>query len=639
MSYDALFSPIKIRGLELKNRVVMPGMCTKMTRDKDFIDDNMIQYHVARAKGGCGLNTFEIASVCPEPQAFMYMGLHKDEHIEQFKRLTDAVHEAGGKISLQLWHGGFTPQLFFDETNVLETPDTLSVERIQEIVKQFGEAAARAVEAGFDAIEFHAAHSYLPHEFASPGMNKRTDEYGGSPENRFRFIWDTVEEIRKNMPDTMPLFMRFGCMDENMEQVMTEQEIVDLLNGAADRGVDVADLSRGNGISFATVYEVPPYNLPHGFNIENIYNIKKQIKIPVCGVGRIVDPAMANKAIEEGKFDLVAIGRAQLADPEWCNKAKAGEVDKIRRCISCNQGCYDAVIDNDMPHITCMRNPMLGLEYKGVSKAETPKKVMVVGGGPGGMMAARFLKLRGHEPVIFEATDKLGGNFRFAGEAPNKETFKAAVEWDEKELKRTGVEIRYNTKVTPEVIEEFKPDEVILAIGANNLIPPIPGVDGENVVSPQKVLSGEIEPKGTFAVVGCGSVGNEVAQYLAARGAKVVPFEIRGMGNGLAMMRRMFQGPEFKYLGIKGFAGTTVTAIEPGKVHYVTVDRKTKEATEGTLECDKVVICTGAVSRPTDDLKKKCEELGIPVQVIGDAAKVGDALKAGGAGYRAAMAI
>ena len=228
MSYDALFSPIKIRGLELKNRVVMPGMNTKMVRDKHFVDENLIAYHVARAKAGCALNITEVAAVCPAPHAY--------------------------KMGVQLWHGGFTPQYFFDKTNALETPDTCSIERLQEIEKEFGAAAGRAVQAGFDVIELHAAHSYLPHEMLSPGMNHRTDAYGGSFENRSRFLFETIKEIRANMPEDMPLFMRLDCVDEMMPQTMPEEEIVEVINRAADLGVDVADLSRGNSISFA----IPP---------------------------------------------------------------------------------------------------------------------------------------------------------------------------------------------------------------------------------------------------------------------------------------------------------------------------------------------------------------------------------------------
>ena len=639
MSYDALFSPFKIRGLELKNRIVLPGMNTKMAKNKHDLSDDMIAYHVARAKAGCALNIFECVALCPAPHAYMYMGLYNDHHVEELKRLTNAVHEVGGKMAIQLWHGGFSPQMFFDKTNTLETPDTITVERIHEIVKEFGEGAKRAVEAGFDAVEFHAAHSYLPHEFLSPGMNKRTDEYGGNFENRCRFCFEVVEAIRANIPEDMPFFMRVDCIDELMEATMTEEEIVEFINRCADLGVDVADLSRGNAQSFATVYEVPPFNLQHGFNIENIYNIKKQIKIPVMGVGRINTGEMANQVIADGKFDLVGIGRAQLADQDWVAKVREGKEDLIRHCIGCDQGCYDAVINPQMTHITCTRNPHLCLEYKGMPKTDEPKKVMIIGGGMAGILAAEVLKKRGHEPVIFEASDHLAGQFVLAGKAPMKEDWAAAAKWEAEEVARLGIEVRYNTKVTPELIEEFAPDHVVIAIGSDYVAPAIPGIDSDKVYTQYQVLKGEVEPKGHVAVVGCGLVGTEVAQYLAARGAQVTAIERKGVGTGLSMLRRMFMNPEFKYYKINKMSGTNIVGIEPGKLHYIMTNKKTQEVTEGVLECDAAVICTGITARPSEDLQEKCKELGVPFNVIGDAAGARDARIATQEGYEVGMSI
>lgn len=639
MSYESLFSPFKIRGLELKNRIVLPGMNTKMTKNKHDIGENLIEYHVARAKAGCALNIFECVAICPEPHAYMYMGLYNDYHVKELRKLTDAVHQVGGKMGVQLWHGGFSPQLFFDETNKLETPDNLTVERIHEIVEQFGHSAKLAVEAGFDAVEFHAAHSYLPHEFLSPGTNKRTDEYGGNFENRCRFLFEVIASIRKNIPDHMPFFMRVGCIDELMEQTMTEEEIVEFINRSADLGVDIADMSRGNAMSFATVYEVPPFNLPHGFNIKNIYEIKKQIKIPVLGVGRIKTGELANKVIADGIFDLVAIGRAQLADPDWVAKVREGREADIRQCIGCVQGCYDAIINPKMPHITCTHNPMIGLEYKGLPKTDTPKKVMIIGGGMAGLTAAQVLKQRGHEPVIFEASNKLSGQFQLAGVAPMKNEWADVAKWEAEEVKRQGIQVVLNEAVTPEKIAEFAPDHVIVAIGSDYVAPQIPGIDSPNVYSQYEVLKGEANPTGHVAVIGCGLVGAEIAELLASRGQQVTAIDRKGVGTGLNMLRRMFLSPEFKYYKIAKMSGTNISAIEPGKLHYQMSDRKTKQVTEGVLECDSVVVCTGITARPSEDLQDKCKELEIPCSVIGDAKAARTALDAVAEGYRVGMEI
>ena len=623
--FDALFSPMKIRGLELKNRVVLPGMNTKMVRNKHEIGEDMIAYHVAKAKAGCALNIFEVAAVCPEPHAYMYMGLYTDKDVEELRKLTDAVHAVGGKMAIQLWHGGFTPQYFFDESNKLETPDTLSVERLQEIEKQFGAAAKRAADAGFDAVEFHGGHSYLPHEMLSPGTNHRTDEYGGNFENRCRFAWNCIKEIRANIPDSMPIFMRCDAVDELMQENMTEQEIVDFINRSAELGVDVVDLSRGNSMSFATVYEVPPYLLKPGFNMDNIAKIKAQVSIPVMGVGRVNTPELADKLIAEGKVDLVGIGRGQITDPQWVKKAQEGHPELIRRCIGCDQGCYDAVIDPRFKTITCTRNPLACLEYKGLQKTESPKKVMIIGGGMGGMMAAEILMARGHEPAIYEASDHLGGQFLLAGVAPQKQEMTAAAEWEVKEVERMGIETHLNTPVTPELIAEVKPDEVIVAIGSDYVCPAIPGA--ETAYHQYQVLTGEVKLSGNVCVVGCGSVGSEVAILLAAQGCKVTVMEKKGVGNDLTMLRKMFIKPQFKGFGITGMSGTAVLGIEDGKkVHFVVTDRKTKESTQGSADFDAVVICMGITARGSEDLQAKCAELGVPCHVIGDAKQARTAL-------------
>ena len=267
--------------------------------------------------------------------------------------------------------------------------------------------------------------------------------------------------MRANMPDDMPLIMRIDAIDEMLPKVTTVEETIQFINWAEEAGVDAMDLSRGNARSLATVYEVPPYNLEPGFNMDNIAAIKKGIHIPVIGVGRVNMPGLADELIREGKIDMIAVGRGQLADPQWCNKAKEGREEDIRRCIGCTEGCYDKVIDPNAKHITCTRNPMLCLEYKGLPKAETPKNVMVIGGGIGGLVTAEFLKVRGHNPTIYEAAENPGGRFVLAGKAPKKQEFAAAVEWEIEQCRKKGIEIKTGTKVTPELIEEVKPDYVI----------------------------------------------------------------------------------------------------------------------------------------------------------------------------------
>lgn len=641
MSYDALFSPIKLRGLELKNRVVLPGMNTKMVKNKDFVADDLPAYHAARAAGGCGLNIVEIASICPECHAYLYLGLYTEQHRDEIKKITDAIHANGGKAAVQIWHGGFVPADFFDKTNVLETPDTLTVERIHEIVRQFGVSAKLAVEAGFDALEFHGAHTYLPHEFMNPSLNKRTDEYGNqSLENRCRFNLEVIREMRANMPEDMPLLMRLDAIDEMLPAVTTVDETVQFIKWAHEAGVDAIDLSRGNARSLATVYEVPPYNLEPGFNMDNIAAIKERVDIPVIGVGRVTTPELADKLIKEGKIDMVAVGRGQLVDPEWCNKAMQGRDNEIRKCIGCTQGCYDKVIDPKATHITCTRNPMLCLEYKGLPKAETAKNVMIIGSGIGGLTAAQFLKARGHNPTVYEASEQAGGEFVLAGKAPKKQEFTEAVLWEVEECGRRGIEIKTGTEVTPELIASVKPDHVIVATGAHYVLPDIPGLEGnENVVLAEDVLAGKVEPKGEVVILGGGGTGCETAQYLIDKGIKDVRImDAKRVGNGMGMLRTMFLDIEYPGDTIKKSNRAKVVSVEGNTINYKFTD-KFKKTSDKTRHFDTLVVATGMVSRPTEELTAKCEELGIPYDVIGDAKKARMGIDATAEAYEVGMKL
>ena len=640
MSYDALFSPIKLRGLELKNRVVLPGMNTKMVKNKHDVAEDLAIYHGVRAAGGCALNIVEPACICPETHAYLYLGLYNEHHRDELKKVTKAIHDNGGLACVQIWHGGFVPEAFFDKTNKRETPDTITHERIQEIIKQYGASAKLAVEAGFDALEFHAAHTYLPHEFMNPSLNNRTDEYGNqSLENRCRFNLEVIREMRANMPEDMPLLMRLDAIDELMPKVTTLEETIQFINWAAEAGVDAADLSRGNAMSLATVYEVPPYNLEPGFNMDNIAAVKAGISIPVIGVGRVNTPDVADKLIREGKIDMIAVGRGQLVDPEWCNKAKEGRDDEIRRCIGCTQGCYDKVVDPKASHITCTRNPMLCLEYKGLPKTESPKNVMVIGAGIGGLVCAEFLKARGHNPTVYEASDEVGGQFVLAGKAPKKEEFTKAVLWEAEECKRRGIEIKTGVTVTPELIAEVKPDHVIIATGAPYVTPQIPGLDGADVVTAEDVLAGKVMPKGEVVILGGGGVGCETAQYLIANGVKDVRvMDAKRVGNGMGMLRTMFLDIEYPGDTIKKSNKSKVTSVEDHTLNYKFTD-KFKTTSDKSRHFDTLVVAFGTVSRPTADLTAKCEELGIAYDVIGDAKEVRMGLDATADAYAVAMTI
>lgn len=634
MAFNKLFSPIKIRGLELKNRVVFPAMGTKMATEDKFVTQQLIDYHVARAVGGCGLNFTEVCSVYAPASPKKFLSIAEDKYIPGLKRLADAIHEAGGKTGVQLWLGGLAvasdPEAMLiipSDMPVAGTEYTMpgaSIETIKASIKAFGDAAKRAVEAGFDTVEFHAAHNYVPHSFLSPYFNKRTDEYGGSLENRARFLLECIKAIRENIPEDMPLFMRVGAHDDYLEGGLSIEDVIEFCKMAKEAGVDILDVSRGNFSSAAIKYEVPPIDLPRGFNVDNAARIKKETGMLTVAVGRINDPAQAEEILESNKADMVVMGRAQLADPEFCNKAMEGKVDSIVSCIGCNQGCYDGFVSEDVPFITCLRNPALGREAEfTLVKTETPKKVLIAGGGLAGLEAAMILKLRGHQPIVCEASDTLGGQFILAGSAPRKEEMKEAAIARGRQVLEEGIEVKFNTPITVGLIEEIKPDEVIIAIGAAPMKLNIPGGDLDKVTDSHDVLSGKAQISGRVVVIGGGLVGLEVAEYLHGSAEEITVVEmLDSVGKDLGQLRNICVMESLYAAGIKTITSAKCVEINANGV-VIEKDGSTEE-----LLCDSIVVAIGAKSRNFEHISDYCEQMGIPCNAVGDAVRARRALNA-----------
>lgn len=632
MNYNNLFSPIKIRGMEIKNRVAFPAMGTKMLDGDKFVTDQLIDYHVARALGGNGINFTEVCSVYDKSSPKNFLAISDDKYIPGLKKLADAIHEAGGKAGVQLWLGG-TAVLFGDKSSMVVVPSEFragadfvipgaSLEVIKEAVKAFGEGAKRAVEAGYDTIEFHAGHNYTPHCFLSKAFNKRTDEYGGSFENRTRFLLECIESIRNNIPEDMPLFMRIDAHDDYLEDGLTIEEVIEFCKLAKEAGVDVLDVSRGNFSSAAIKYEVPPVDLPRGFNVENAARIKKETGMITVAVGRINDPEQADEIIRSGKTDMVVIGRAQLADADFCNKAMNGDVDSIIRCVGCNQGCYDGFSSPEVPFITCMRNPALGREAEyALLKTDTPKKVLIIGGGVSGLEAAITLKARGHNPIVCEASDFLGGQFVLAGAAPRKEEMKEAAIAMGEMAKKDGVEIRLSTVVTPEIISDINPDVVIVAVGSAPMKLNVPGGDFKNVTNSHDVLAGKVQVDGEVVVIGGGLVGLEVAEYLSGTTDKITVVEMLDeVAKDLGQLRKICVVENLMKESIETITNAKCVEI---KENSVVID---KNGVIEEIPCNSVVVAIGAKSRDFKELSDYCEKNKIQYYTIGDAVKARRAL-------------
>lgn len=633
MAFNDLFSPIKIRGMEIRNRIEFPAMGTKMVKDEKVVTDQLINYHAARSLGGNGLNFTEVCSVYDKAAPKNFLALSDDKYIPGMKKLADAIHEGGAKAGVQLWLGG-SAVLFGDQTSMVVVPSDFKVEGtdyvikaaskeiINECIKAFGDAAKRAVEAGYDTVEFHAGHNYTPHSFLSKAFNKRMDEYGGSLENRARFLLECIKSIRENIPEDMPLFMRIDAHDDCVEDGLTIEEVIQFCKWAKEAGVDVLDVSRGNFSSAAIKYEVPPVDVPRGFNVENAARIKKETGMITVAVGRINDPEQADEIIRSGKADMVVIGRAQLADPEFCNKAKNGNVDDIVRCVGCNQGCYDGFSNPDAPFITCMRNPALGREAEFViKKTDNPKNVLIVGGGVAGLEAAIELKDRGHNPILCEASDSLGGQFVLAGAAPRKEEMKEAAIAMGEMAKRKGVEIKLSTPVNAEVIKDINPDEVIIAAGAEPIKLNVSGANLPHVTNSHDILAGKARVNGDIVVIGGGLVGLEVAEYLSGNVNKITVVEmLNEVAKDLGQLRKICVMESLYHEGIKTITEAKCVEI---KEKSIVIDRN------GVVEevpCDSVIVAIGARSRNFESISDYCKENNIPYHVIGDAVRARRAL-------------
>lgn len=628
--FDLLFSPIKIRGLTLPNRVVMSAMGTHMpyaSEDRRSVTDQIIAYHAARARGGCGLNTTEVCAVDAASAPFGFLSIADDEHIPGLRRLAEAVHNEGGHIMLQLWQGSLAvshdpdaeklvPSALAEYPAYSHLPE-MTQERILSVIRAYGEGARRACDAGFDAIEYHCGHNYLPHSFLSGAFNRRTDRWGGSLENRMRFPLECIKAIRANMPEDMPLFLRLDSQDDMVKDGLTPEEVIAFCREAGKLGVDVLNVSRGNTVSAANYYEVPPVDLPNGYNIDAVARIRRETGMLTMPCGRINTPQLAEEFLRQGRADLVVMARAQLADPDFCSKARAGKLNAIKYCLGCDQGCYDrffvSLTDPSVDHIRCTRNPLLCEEGRlSLCAAEQPKKVLIAGGGIGGMEAADALFKRGHRPILCEASDRLGGQLLLAGNTPRREDFRLAVEHAAKNLQDEGIDIRLNTPVTPALIEAERPDAVILAIGSVPARPSVPGADGEQVISYPDVLSGARTPTGNVVVLGGGFVGFGVAEYLADRGASVTIVEAgRLMLNGLGLPRRVAARNAIKEKNITLLLKTACREIEPGKV---TVESSGKRR---ELKADAVILADRLAYRPCDALRACCDRLGIPCYIVG----------------------
>lgn len=630
MELNYLFSPGNIGTLLLKNRIILPAMGTGMPEKDGYVSRQLIEFHLARVKGGCGLNIIENSAVREDTKAPHVVGIYDDRFIPGLKELTDGIHKAGGKACIQIWHAGRQTRSSLSGHPVVgpspiacpvnrEVPKELSVEEIQDLVDAFANAADRAKRAGFDAVEIHGAHGYLITQFMSLFSNRRTDEYGGTLINRTRFSVEIISAIRKKVGRGYPLLFRMS-VEERVDGGLTMEDSKQIAPILEKAGVNAIHVSMGNYASIQFV--IPPIDLPLAFNVENSAAIKQTVSIPVITAGRINDPILAEKILKSGKADFVSIGRGQLADPEFGNKAFRGEYDDIVKCVACNQGCVDRRL-YQMTSICCMRNPSCGreIEYTLVP-TKNPQKIMVIGGGPAGLEAATTLKRRGHDVILCEKSNRLGGAFYHAGIAPRKfEMMDAALQMGRLAVK-AGIEIRLETPVTPELIKAVDPQVIIVATGSTPIVPEIPGIKKPHVLTSIDVLSGKRTSGKTVAVVGGGLVGVEVAELLLKQEKKIVLVEmLPKIAGELGKTRRGFSIKGLEAGGAKIFTGAKCMEIRDTSI--VIEQNEVQKVLENI---NAVVVAVGF--RPDCSLVDYLKNSGREYYVIGDAHLAGKALDA-----------
>jgi 2,4-dienoyl-CoA reductase-like NADH-dependent reductase (Old Yellow Enzyme family)/thioredoxin reductase len=606
--------------MNIKNRIVLPPMGTRFASVSGAATQYHIDHYFARSRGGAGLlivpwvlvdTTFE--------KKTGRLRIDTDEHIRGLNDIVEAVHINDAKIAIQLSLGGRAISKSEAVGGVPIAPSKaycapygttareLTLAEIDYIIEAFAQGAYRAKEAGFDAVEYHGASGYLISQFLSPFVNKRTDHYGGTPLKRLNFLLEIIERTREKVGKDYPQMVRISG-DEFIEGGLTLEDNKFISKHLADAGVDCIDVTMGIVESYHKA--MPPMCIPRAAYVHLAQGIKEVVDIPVITVGRINDPRLAEQLLKDGKADLVAMGRALFADPELPNKARRGEFDDIAPCIACNR-CEMATSRN--VRVRCTVNPSLGNEKAyPMDPVSESKRLLVVGGGPAGMTAATLAAQRGHSVTLYEMENQLGGQLVLAGTPPLKEEVTGYAEFLEKQVRKAGVNIVLGEKATPEVIERLQPEAVIVAAGARQIIPRIPGVDGPNVVNAWEVLKGEAEATGKVLVVGGGMVGLETAEYLVEMGRKVEIVEmLPDVGMDMEPFSKVFLLERLQEENVRIHTSHRVNQIRENVVE-ATRENGEKEL----IEADTVVIAVG--SRPNDELHGQLEGKLPELYKIGD---------------------
>ena len=639
---NMILQPIVVGGQTFKNRIMFPPLTTGYEKN-GMISEQDMGFYTRLAKGGVGYivlgDVAPINSFSPTPKLF------DDSQIPAFKELADSVHAYGTKLGVQLFHPEYDVdainslfmQKKFDEMrqrlhhDMMFFTDEASEEMLMAIIDKMCACAVRAQKAGVDVIQIHGDR--LNGCLCSTRMNHRTDKFGGSLENRVRFARMLTRAIRKAVPDMIIDYKLSIVTPQRGKGGIDEADAVQFAQWLVEDGVDMFHVAQANHTG-NMADTIPPMGVqPYGFFVRIAGDIKKAVNVPVSAVGRIVDVEMAERVIESGMADMVAVGRPLLADPDWGEKIAAGKACDIRRCISCNKGCTDAIQNRQF--LSCVLNAENGYENtRSIQPAAQKKKIAVLGGGPAGLEAARVAALRGHDVTLFEKTTTLGGQLNIACVPPRKEEMRRAAQDLIHAVCNAGVHLCMGQTRTAEQLKDAGFEAVINAVGAHSAAPRIPGIDSVNVADAWKVLAGEQQVYGTVAVIGGGMVGCETAEYLAARGCKVSVIEMMdkiAAGESSTILPTLLEN--YKTYGVEQYPSHKVKEFRMDAVVC-----ENKDGAEVTIPCDYIVLAMGARSNEFD--AAALENANIPVYSIGDAAgKAADISNAIRTGYDTACQL
>ncbi len=630
-SFSKLIEPGRIGTMTVRNRMVMPPMATGFHMPEGYPTERTLDHYAARGEGGMGLIIIEATTIdSPEGRGFRrQLVIDDDKYIRGLRELAAGIHRFGAKTAIQLHHVGgsgtsrITGHQLVAPSAVAypggETPRPLEVNEIERLVGCFAQGARRAKEAGFDGVEIHSAHGYLLSAFLSTFTNRREDRYGGTTENRVRFLLEVIAAIRQEVGQDYPVWLRIGG-----DVVL---EYARLIGKAGVDAIHVSIPAPGPANP-----AIPPMGEAAGALIPVAEAVKKIVSVPVIVTSRIY-PEIAEEAIGSGKTDFVSFGRQSLVDPQFANKLAAGNLEDVKPCLRCN------VCLNSLPRsrdgIVCTVNPALGHDREyAITKAATSKKVTVIGGGPAGMEAARVAALRGHKVTLYEKTGQLGGQLLLAQVPPHKQTIADLRRYFEGQMKAQGVAVRLNTVGSADFVEKERPDAIIVAAGASPFRPAIPGAEGENVVLAWEVLTGKAKVGQRVVIVGGELTGCEVADMLADAGKQVTVTTLEDslMAFGAYPQRgALLYGlcDEHKVTVMNGVVYKEITS---GSV--VLIDR---EGREQTLEADTVVIAAG--TRPNDGLADDLRKMVPELYSAGDCVEARSIMEAMQEGYLAGLSL